>query len=57
VRLLREKAEAADALEALKNHIAKPVADPQCVIDILTNTAKEAGVKIAEAIEYLEEFL
>ena len=56
-KLLKEKADAIDTLEALKNQITKPSVDAQHVIDILTDTAKEAGVKITEAIEYLEDFV
>lgn len=55
--LLREKAAAIEALEALTNNITKPSIDVQHVIDILTDTAKETGVKITEAIEYLEDFV
>ena len=46
-------------LEALRERMynnAKRV-DPRRVIDILTNTDKEAAEKITEAIEYLEEFI
>ena len=56
-RLLKEKADAIDAIEALKHSITKPSVDIRHVIDILTDTTKEAGVKITAAIEYLEEFV
>lgn len=56
-RLLREKAKVIDTLEELSGQINSPRVDPQYVIDILTDTNKEASVKIAEAIEYLEEYL
>ena len=42
--------------ENIKAQAVKKV-DPKRVIDILTDTAKESSVKIAEAIEYLEEFV
>jgi hypothetical protein len=56
-RLLREKANAIEALEALKHQVSKPMLDARHVIDILTDTTKEAGVKITAAIEYLEDFV
>ena len=46
-------------LEALRNRLASTSrrVDPKHVIAILTDATKEAGEKITEAIEYLEDFI
>ena len=56
-RIMNDKAVAEETLMALRNKISKPIVNPQRVIDILTDTTKEAGTKITEAIEYLEDFV
>lgn len=56
-RLLAEKADAVEALETLVEKFYKPSVDPRYILDILTDTSKDAEARIAEVTEYLEEFV
>lgn len=46
-------------LEKLHNRLSTDAhrVDPQYIMSILTDTTKEASIKITEAIEYLEDFV
>jgi hypothetical protein len=49
-----------NSIDALKERIVEDtttIIDPQHIINILTDASKDSGMKIAEAIEYLEDFV